>query len=98
LNPDAPRQKRAVAARAMSERNDAQQRSLALSGDHMNSSHFEEKQLVRLRQRAESAEQLAAEESAKVTALEQLVEQLLAESASLQRKWEAQNLSVLLKR
>ena len=73
----------------MSERNDAQQRSLALSGDHMNSSHFEEKQLVRLRQRAESAEQLAAEESAKVTALEQLVEQLLKESASLQRKWEA---------
>ena len=78
-----------TAASQQSERNDAQQRSLALSGDHMNSSHFEEKQLVRLRQRAESAEQLAAEESAKVTALEQLVEQLLAESASLQRKWEA---------
>ena len=61
-----------------------------LSGEHMNfSAPFEEKQLVRMRQRAESAEQLAAEESAKVTALEQLVEQLLEESASLQRKWEA---------
>ena len=47
-----------------------------------------ERELDRQRWRAEAAEALAHEEGNKVEALQRLVEQLVEESASLQRKWQ----------